>query len=419
MESVPAARDFELVWTPDVGSAPGAALFTETLGGKTYALLMALPPTLVDAGAARAPREITYIIDTSGSMEGVSIAQARDALSMALDRLQAGDRFNVIEFNSTSTSLFTAPMPFDATTQAQAKQFVGRLRARGGTEMLPALAIALAGPPESSLMRQVVFLTDGAVGNEDAILRLLHDKLGDRRLFTIGIGPSPNTFFLAKAAQFGRGTFTFIGDVREVRQKMTDLFRKLESPALTDIRVDWPGGTDAWPRRVPDLYAGEPLVVTAQFPAGTLQGNVVISGSRAGQPWQTHAADAGWRNGAGRRRAVGARENRRADGRRAPRRIRARHPQRRARCRADAPPGEQIHEPGRSRRDADPARRRRTPSNPPCPAMSPRASPGSISCRAPRRPPRFRLVIGMLLLLAAALAECLRRRRGARMPQGT
>jgi len=136
------------------------------------------------------------------------------------------------------------------------------------------------------MVRQVVFLTDGAVGNEDEILRLLHDKLGDRRLFTIGIGPSPNTFFLAKAAQFGRGTFTFIGDVREVRQKMTALFRKLESPALTNIAVDWPGGADAWPRLVPDLYAGEPVVVTAQFPAGTLQGNVMVSGTREGRAWQ-------------------------------------------------------------------------------------------------------------------------------------
>jgi Ca-activated chloride channel family protein len=283
---VPAARDFELVWTPDIGAAPGAALFTETKGDKTYALLMALPPTTPDTTAARAPREITYIIDTSGSMEGVSITQARDALAMALDRLQPGDRFNVIEFNSTSTPLFSAPMPLDPATLSRAKQFVGALRARGGTEMLPALKIALAGDRESPLVRQVVFLTDGAVGNEDEILRLVHDKVGDRRLFTIGIGPSPNTFFLTKAAQFGRGTFTFIGDVREVKEKMSALFRKLESPALTDIVIDWPGGADAWPRLVPDLYAGEPLVVTAQFPAGTMQGNVSLSGKRAGALWQ-------------------------------------------------------------------------------------------------------------------------------------
>jgi len=284
---VPTTRDFELVWTPDVGAAPAAALFTETRGGKIYAMLMALPPMAPYTNAPRVPREITYIIDTSGSMEGVSITQAREALSMALDRLQQGDRFNVIEFNSTSTPLFPSPMPVDATTLARARRFVGALRARGGTEMLPALKIALAGEAESSLVRQVVFLTDGAVGNEDEILRWVHDKLGDRRLFTIGIGPSPNTFFLTKAAQFGRGTFTFIGDVREVSQKMTALFRKLESPALTDIAIDWPGGADAWPRLVPDLYAGEPVVVTAQFPAGAMQGNVLISGRRAGADWQT------------------------------------------------------------------------------------------------------------------------------------
>src|SRR5205085_4063422 len=84
---VPANRDFELVWTPEVGSAPGAALFTETKGGKSYAMLMALPPSAPDKDA-RLPREITFIIDTSGSMEGVSIVQARDALLLALGRLQ-------------------------------------------------------------------------------------------------------------------------------------------------------------------------------------------------------------------------------------------------------------------------------------------------------------------------------------------
>ena len=69
------------------------------------------------------------------------------------------------------------------------------------------------------MLRQVVFLTDGAVGNEDEILRLIRERLGDRRLFTVGIGPAPNTFFMRKAAQFGRGTFTFIGDVREVKER--------------------------------------------------------------------------------------------------------------------------------------------------------------------------------------------------------
>ncbi len=288
---VPAVRDFELAWTPNVGSRPAAALFTETRGDKTYALLMALPPAASELADVRAPREVTYIIDTSGSMAGVSIVQAREALLMALERLRPGDRFNVIEFNSTTTPLFTAPVPVAEMTLRQARVFVSGLTARGGTEMLPALKAALTDDlrsgSASSLTRQVVFLTDGAVGNEDEILRLIHRQIGDRRLFTIGIGPAPNSFFMSRAAKFGRGTFTFIGDVREVKDKMSALFRKIEAPALTDISVIWPGGADVSPDLVPDLYTGEPVVVTASFPTGSGNGNVAISGRRGDSTWGT------------------------------------------------------------------------------------------------------------------------------------
>ncbi len=215
------------------------------------------------------------------------MTQAREALLLALDRLQPGDRFNVIEFNSGTRSLFAAPVAYDAETARRAQRFVAGLRARGGTEMLPALEIALAGERTASILRQVVFLTDGAVGNEDAILDLVSKRLGDRRLFTVGIGPAPNMFFMTKAAQFGRGTYTAIGDVREVKATMTALFRKLDSPALTDIDVAWPAGADVWPRVVPDLYAGEPVVVTAQFNAAALggDGNVAVSGRRGDGTW--------------------------------------------------------------------------------------------------------------------------------------
>ena len=281
---IPAARDFELTWTPDVGATPSAALFMETKGSKTYALLMALPPT-VNGSTPRGPREITYIIDTSGSMDGVSMAQARDALLMALDRLLPGDRFNVIEFNSVTIPLFAAPVDVEPATLARARQFVSGLRARGGTEMLPALAAAFGGDKKAPGIRQVVFLTDGAVGNEDAILRLIQEQVGDRRLFTVGIGPAPNTFFMTKAAQFGRGTFTYIGDVREVKSRMTALFRKLENPALADLSVAWPAGADAWPRVIPDLYVGEPVVVTAQFNANASLDHIRISGRQGGAAW--------------------------------------------------------------------------------------------------------------------------------------
>ena len=214
---------------------------------------MVLPPAADATTAPRAPREVTYIIDTSGSMEGVSI-DAGDArrCCMALDRLQPGDRFNVIEFNSVDAlAVRRARAASTARRSTRARTFVAALRARGGTEMLPALEVALARRARAtSMLRQVVFLTDGAVGNEDrAPAAHRAQRLGDRRLFTVGIGPAPNTFFMTKAAQFGRGTFTFIGDVREVQGEDDRALPQAREPGADRHRRRLAGRrVDVWPR---------------------------------------------------------------------------------------------------------------------------------------------------------------------------
>ena len=287
---VPADRDFELQWTPDVGRAPGAAVFVEPKDGTTYALVM-LMPNAPDASLPRVPREATYIIDTSGSMSGTSMVQAKASLLFALDRLSPGDRFNVIEFNSRARPLFEVPMPVDPATLGRARSFVSALRADGGTEMREALTLALRPPKVEGFVRQVVFLTDGAVGNENELFALIRERLDDRRLFTVGIGSAPNSHFMTKAAQFGRGTFTHIGDTREVQEKMAALFRKLESPVLTDIAIDWPESTEAWPKQIPDLYAGEPIVVSASL--RKLDGEIVMRGRHGGKAWRTNLPLAG------------------------------------------------------------------------------------------------------------------------------
>ena len=283
---VPASRDFELTYAPDIGAEPAAALFTQVVDGRAYGLLMVMPPTTKDTSAARPPREITYIVDTSGSMEGVSITQAREAMLLALDRLREGDRFNIIEFNSATRALFTAPMPVDRATLDAARGFVRGLRAQGGTEMKPALETAFAAPKRDALMRQIVFLTDGAVGNEAELLALITRNLDDRRLFTVGIGPAPNSWFMKKAAETGRGTYTFIGDVREVKDKMSALIHKLESPVLTDVHIDWPLGVEAYPAQLPDLYAGEPVILTAAFGSRAPEGTVKLTGNTTDTRWQ-------------------------------------------------------------------------------------------------------------------------------------
>ena len=292
-EQEQADRDFELVWAPQVGNEPEATAFTEQKAGTDYALLMVLPPqpTLAEKAAMqRLPREIILIIDTSGSMQGTSIAQAKAALDLALDTLTTRDRFNVLEFNSILRTLYPDALPASAQNIRQAHEWVAKLRANGGTEMAPALTFALNGQETPGYLRQVIFMTDGAVGNEDELFALIARRLGASRLFTVGIGSAPNSHFMTKAAQFGRGTFTYIGDVREVQEKMARLFAKIEAPVLKDVLVRWADGTpvEMFPPRIPDLYLGEPVVVAAA--KARLQGTVIVSGMRGNEPWSVALA---------------------------------------------------------------------------------------------------------------------------------
>jgi Ca-activated chloride channel family protein len=284
LDDVVADRDFELRWHPDAGSEPSSALLTQ----QGYALLMVMPPA-VSAGA-RMPKEAIFIIDTSGSMEGTSLSEAKEALLLALDRLEPHDRFNVIEFNSVTNSLFNGAQPATPEGVTRAKQWVQRLNANGGTEILPALTVALEDPSPTDDVRQIVFMTDGQAGNENECFELIKSKLGRSRLFTVGIGSAPNSHFMRDAARYGRGTFTYISNTAEVLEKMTALFAKLESPVMTNVELRFDDPTaEAWPQRVPDLYAGEPLVVAVKL--ANLNGRVIVSGTRGTEEWHhVHSA---------------------------------------------------------------------------------------------------------------------------------
>ncbi len=281
-------HDFELVWRPVPSVAPRAMSFVETVDGKPHYLLVVMPPDQEEVPTASMPRETVFIIDTSGSMHGVSIQQAKRAVQLALKRLQPTDRFNVIEFNSTTKALYTKSQPVTALSTREASQFVQRLQANGGTEMRPALALALDSPPSEEHLRQVVFITDGSVGYEDELFSMIEDRLGTARLFTVGIGSAPNSWFMRKAAEAGRGSYTFISALHEVREKMDGLFRKLEQPQVTDIQVEWPSGVvvDSLPSTVPDLYLGEPVTVKVAASGDFRPGDFVrVSGNSIAGGW--------------------------------------------------------------------------------------------------------------------------------------
>ncbi len=297
--SAVANRDFVLAWAPQVGAAPEAAVFADEVEGESYLAVTLVPPSPIEPEAdsprdtALVARELILIVDTSGSMHGPSIAQAKRALLLALDRLHAEDRFNVIRFDNEAEALFAAPRPATDANLRRAGAYVASFAAEGGTNMRPALTMALRQPAGPDHLRQVVFLTDGAVSNEKQLFATIAARLEGARLFTVGLGSAPNGYFMRKAAEVGRGTFTTIGDLAETEARMAELFRKLESPVLTDLEVDWPaaagGRVDVHPSPLPDLYAGETITFTARLPEAAmneLAGALLVTGRTGAEAWQ-------------------------------------------------------------------------------------------------------------------------------------
>jgi Ca-activated chloride channel family protein len=300
-KAVPADRDFVLAWAPEAGSAPRVAAFRERVGDEIYLLAMILPPAAERTGPTP-PRDVVFILDRSGSMGGKSIRAARAALETALDRLRREDRFNLIRFSDRTDALFDAVRPANGSATLMAKVFLRATEADGGTVMRPALIRALGEPVPDGRLRQVVFLTDGAVANETELFREIASRLGPTRLFTVGIGSAPNGYFMRKAAEAGRGTYVYISDLDAVETETARLFGKLENPARTNIEALW-SGTDAamtpetYPGVVPDLYAGEPVVLITRLPAAALEQNAALT-LRSGD-WTARTALADARPAAG------------------------------------------------------------------------------------------------------------------------
>ncbi len=285
---VPADKDFELKWAPEPDTAPHVSIFKEEADGEVYLLGLVTPPSVEeDVDTPRVPREVIFVIDTSGSMEGTSMPQAKEALQLALRRLQPQDSFNIIRFSDDTSAFFDRTVPADRKHVLLALSYASSLDAGGGTEMMPALQLALRDEPRSGLLKQIIFITDGSVGNEAELFKVVSSRIGNSRLFAIGIGSAPNGYFMRKAAELGRGSFTIIDDIGEVAERMSDLFATLEHPMVTDLAFNWLDARNisVYPAPLPDLYAGQPLIFTARMTSDT--DAISISGQVLGDNWIT------------------------------------------------------------------------------------------------------------------------------------
>lgn len=282
-------RDLVITWQPILGTAPKAALFQQELAlssakNEYFTMMMLAPPTT--SVSLSLPRDVTFIVDSSGSMGGQPMQQAKQALHDALSRLSSSDKFNIVDFDSTYRTLYSQSQMASFDHLQSAKKMVNGLTADGGTEMTGALKFALNTAGDPNYLRQVIFITDGAIGNEAELYNIIGQDLANTRLFTVGIGSAPNAFFMSKAAKFGRGTYTYIRDINQVQSKMAALFDKITRPVLRDLSINWPsiaGKVEQYPSRLPDLYAGEPLTVLVR--SSSPIDSAEVQGSMLNTPW--------------------------------------------------------------------------------------------------------------------------------------
>lgn len=248
----------------------------EVHGGDTFALLTVAPPT---GGGQAVARDLTFLIDTSGSMGGRPLDQAQQVVAAMLETLGPNDRIELIEFGSRPVRFKKKPVQATEKNRAAALKWVRKLRSSGCTEMHRAVIEALA-PLREDSQRQVILITDGYIGFEQEIVQTLLRELPDgARLHTIGVGSSVNRTLTQGAARAGRGTELLIGLDEDPQTLIPRFVAKTTAPLVTDIVVSGPGVIEVAPRQLPDLYAESPALFAVRLqPEG---GTVVLSGRTA------------------------------------------------------------------------------------------------------------------------------------------
>jgi Ca-activated chloride channel homolog len=251
-----------------------------------YFTLMLYPPEELSA-LRRQPLELVFVLDCSGSMSGRPIAQAKAAVQRGLRLLQPGDSFQLISFSLTASRLGDAPLEATPENVQRGLQYLSALQGEGGTMMIEGIKAALDFPHDPQRLRFVCFLTDGYIGNEAEILGEIHRRLGASRIFSFGIGSAVNRYLIDHMAKAGQGAVAYLGLKDSAAQIMDDFFGRISHPALTDLQIDWGGlhVTEVFPRAVPDLFVGRPVILTGRF-AGNQETSIRVHGNVGDQPLQ-------------------------------------------------------------------------------------------------------------------------------------
>jgi Ca-activated chloride channel family protein len=284
-------KDFILKYKV-AGTGIGDAVLTHADQSGGYFTLILQPPEKVPDNAV-VPRELIFVLDTSGSMWGFPLDMAKKTIARALDNLRPEETFNLITFSGDTRILFPQAVPATPENIKAAKQVLGGAYGSGGTEMMKAIRTALgddaaAGKPPAGPtppLRVVCFMTDGYVGDDATIVAAVK-KHPEARVFAFGIGTAVNRFLLSKMAEEGHGEVEFVTSPDEAQPAADRFYERVHSPVLTNISIDWQGlpVAEVYPAQLPDLFSAKPIIVTGRYTRAAA-GSLVIHGTRAGGPF--------------------------------------------------------------------------------------------------------------------------------------
>ena len=274
-------KDFVLRY--DVaGQKIADALLTHSTDKGGFFTLILQPPERVTAEDVT-PKELVFVLDTSGSMSGFPIEKAKETMKLALDNLYPYDTFNLITFSGDEHILFPEPVPATKENLAKAQAFLESRQGGGGTEMMKAIKASMDPSDAQGHVRIVCFMTDGYVGNDMEIIGEVQ-KHPNARVFAFGIGNGVNRFLLDNMAKYGRGEVEYVALNDDGSAAARRFHERVRNPLLTDISVDWNGlpVADVYPKIIPDLFGAKPVVLTGRY-TGNGRGTIRLKGKMSGR----------------------------------------------------------------------------------------------------------------------------------------
>lgn len=258
------------------------ALLTHYTGASGFFTLIVQPPERVTAEDVT-PKELVFVLDTSGSMSGFPIDKAKETMKMALDNLYPHDTFNLITFAGDTSILFPEPVSATKENLAKAQAFLESRQGGGGTEMMKAIKASLEPSDAQGHVRIVCFMTDGYVGNDMEIISEVQ-KHPNARVFAFGIGSSVNRYLLDNMAKHGRGEVEYVALNDDGSAAARRFHERVRNPLLTDISIDWNGMpvSDVYPKVIPDLFGAKPVILTGKY-GGNGSGVIRLKGKMSGR----------------------------------------------------------------------------------------------------------------------------------------